>query len=88
MPPIAPGGQRFKCVFLIIRYPCTGCVKIPASPEEAAAGEPQGPGQAPSGALPNQPQQQAPSALQQLAAGLSSSGQPNLSANVTRRQPA
>jgi len=59
-----------------------------ASPEEAAAGEPQSPGQAPSGALPNQPQQQAPSALQQLAAGLSSSGQPNLSANVTRRQPA
>jgi len=59
-----------------------------ASPEEAAAGEPQGPGQAPSGALPSQPQQQAPSALQQLAAGLSSSGQPNLSANVTRRQPA
>ena len=63
-----------------------------ASPEEAAAGEAQGaPGQAPSGALPGMPPQQqpqAPSALQQLAAGLSSSGNPNLSANVTRRQPA
>ena len=61
----------------------------PISPEEAAAGEPPAPGvpgQAPAGALPQPPQ--APSALQQLAAGLSSSGQPNLSANVTRRQPA
>ena len=61
----------------------------PVSPEEAAAGEPPAPGvpgQAPAGALPQPPQ--APSALQQLAAGLSSSGQPNLSANVTRRQPA
>ena len=59
------------------------------SPEEQDAGAAQGaPGQSPSGALPNQPQQQAPSALQQLAAGLSSSGNPNLSANVTRKQPA
>ena len=61
----------------------------PISPEEAAAGEPPAPGvpgQAPAGALPQPPQ--APSALQQLAAGLSSSGQPNLSANVTRKQPA
>ena len=51
----------------------------PISPEEAAAGEPPAPGvpgQAPAGALPQPPQ--APSALQQLAAGLSSSGQPNL----------
>ena len=66
-----------------------------ASPEEADAGAAQGaPGQSPSGALPGgpqmpqPPQQQAPSALQQLAAGLSSSGTPNLSANVTRKQPA
>ena len=59
------------------------------SPEEQDAGAAQGaPGHSPSGALPNQPQQQAPSALQQLAAGLSSSGNPNLSANVTRKQPA
>jgi len=64
----------------------------PASPEGEAPGQPpaQGvPGQAPAGAAPGMPQQQqAPSALQQLAAGLSSSGRPNLSANVTRKQPA
>ena len=60
------------------------------SPAGAAPEEAQGaPGEAPSGAAPEMPQQQqAPSALQQLAAGLSSSGRPNLSANVTRKQPA
>jgi hypothetical protein len=63
----------------------------PASPEVAAAGEAQAPGQAPSGASPAMPPQGAPqggSALQNLLAGLSSSGQPQLSANVARRQPA
>ena len=60
------------------------------SPEDVNAGAaPSAPGQVPSGALPQAPQQQqAPSALQQLAAGLSSSGRPNLSAQVTRKQPA
>ena len=62
-----------------------------ASPEVAAAGEAQAPGQAPSGASPAMPPQGAPqggSALQNLLAGLSSSGQPQLSANVARRSPA
>ena len=62
-----------------------------ASPEVAAAGEEQAPGQAPSGASPAMPPQGAPqggSALQNLLAGLSSSGQPQLSANVARRSPA
>ena len=62
-----------------------------ASPEVAAADEAQAPGQAPSGASPAMPPQGAPqggSALQNLLAGLSSSGQPQLSANVARRSPA
>ena len=59
------------------------------SPQVAAPGEAQAPGQmAPGGAsiAPQQPQQG--SALQNLLAGLSSSGAPNLSASVARRQPA
>ena len=64
----------------------------PESPEVAAAGAaPQGaPGQAPAGVPMPQgaPQGGAqPSALQNLLAGLSSSGAPQLSANVARRQP-
>jgi len=64
----------------------------PKSPEVAAAGAaPQGaPGQAPAGVPMPQgaPQGGAqPSALQNLLAGLSSSGAPQLSANVARRQP-
>jgi len=71
----------------------------PVSPEEATAGEAQGaPGQVPSGVPSPQgaPQGGAPmpapqgggSALQNLLAGLSSSGQPALSASVSRRSPA
>ena len=68
----------------------------PVSPEEATAGEAQGaPGQVPSGAptpqgMPAAPQggAQGGSALQNLLAGLSSSGQPALSASVSRRSPA
>ena len=70
----------------------------PVSPEEATAGEaPGAPGQVPSGvpspqggAMPAAPQggAQGGSALQNLLAGLSSSGQPALSASVSRRSPA
>jgi hypothetical protein len=74
----------------------------PVSPEEATAGEAQGaPGQVPPGAptpqgapqggpMPAAPQggAQGGSALQNLLAGLSSSGQPALSASVSRRSPA
>jgi len=68
----------------------------PVSPEEATAGEAQGaPGQVPPGAptpqgMPAMPQGggQGGSALQNLLAGLSSSGQPALSASVSRRSPA
>jgi hypothetical protein len=74
----------------------------PVSPEEATAGEAQGaPGQVPPGApspqgapqggpMPAMPQggAQGGSALQNLLAGLSSSGQPALSASVSRRSPA
>jgi len=68
----------------------------PVSPEEATAGEAQGaPGQVPSGVptpqgMPAAPQggAQGGSALQNLLAGLSSSGQPALSASVSRRSPA
>ena len=66
------------------------------SPEVAAAGEVQGaPGQVPSGEPTGAPQGGAPmpaqgggSALQNLLAGLSSSGRPALSASVSRRSPA
>ena len=66
------------------------------SPEVAAAGEAQGaPGQVPSGEPTGAPQGGAPmptqgggSALQNLLAGLSSSGRPALSASVSRRSPA
>ena len=66
------------------------------SPEVAAAGEAQGaPGQVPSGEPTGAPQGSAPmpaqgggSALQNLLAGLSSSGRPALSASVSRRSPA
>ena len=66
------------------------------SPEVAAAGEAQGaPGQVPSGESTGAPQGGAPmpaqgggSALQNLLAGLSSSGRPALSASVSRRSPA
>ena len=65
------------------------------SPEVAAAGEAQAPGQAPTGE-PTPPQGGAPmpapqgggSALQNLLAGLSSSGSPQLAASVSRRSPA
>jgi hypothetical protein len=61
------------------------------SPQVAAPGEAQAPGeQAPSG-VPIPPQQQQGGqnmSLENLLAGLSSSGAPNLSANVARRQPA
>ena len=63
----------------------------PVSPEEATAGEAQAPGQVPSGAPTPQGMPAAPqggSALQNLLAGLSSSGQPALSASVSRRSPA
>ena len=69
----------------------------PVSPEEATAGEaPGAPGQVPPGApspqgMPAMPPQgggQGGSALQNLLAGLSSSGQPALSASVSRRSPA
>jgi len=67
----------------------------PVSPEEATAGEAEAPGQVPSGAptpqgMPAAPQggAQGGSALQNLLAGLSSSGQPALSASVSRRSPA
>ena len=74
----------------------------PVSPEEATAGEAQGaPGQVPPGAptpqgapqggpMPAAPQggAQGGSALQNLLAGLSSSGNPALSASVSRRSPA
>jgi hypothetical protein len=68
----------------------------PVSPEEATAGEaPGAPGQVPSGVptpqgMPAAPQggAQGGSALQNLLAGLSSSGQPALSASVSRRSPA
>ena len=74
----------------------------PVSPEEATAGEAQGaPGQVPPGAptpqgapqggpMPAAPQggAQGGSSLQNLLAGLSSSGQPALSASVSRRSPA
>lgn len=67
----------------------------PVSPEEATAGEAQAPGQVPPGApspqgMPAAPQggAQGGSALQNLLAGLSSSGQPALSASVSRRSPA
>jgi hypothetical protein len=75
----------------------------PVSPEEATAGEALGaPGQVPPGApspegapqggapMPAMPQggAQGGSALQNLLAGLSSSGQPALSASVSRRSPA
>ena len=74
----------------------------PVSPEEATAGEAQGaPGQVPPGVpspqgapqggpMPAAPQggAQGGSALQNLLAGLSSSGQPALSASVSRRSPA
>jgi hypothetical protein len=72
----------------------------PESPEVAAAGEaPEGaPGQAPAGVPTPQgaPQGGAPmpaqqggqaSSLQNLLAGLSSSGSPQLAASVSRRQP-
>jgi len=61
----------------------------PVSPEEAAAGEAQGaPGQAPSGApMPGGAPQGGGTALQSLLAGLSSSGSPQLSAGVARKQP-
>ena len=66
------------------------------SPEEAAAGEAQAPGQAPAGGAPQgqapgmpAPQQaQGPASLQNLLAGLSSSGSPQLAASVSRRSPA
>jgi hypothetical protein len=66
----------------------------PVSPEEATAGEAEAPGQVPSG-VPT-PQGGAPmpapqgggGALQNLLAGLSSSGQPSLAASVSRRSPA
>lgn len=61
------------------------------SPQVAAPGEAQAPGeQAPSGApIPPQQQQGGQNmSLENLLAGLSSSGAPNLSANVARRQPA
>ena len=57
----------------------------------AAPGEAQAPGQMAPAGVPTQaaPQQAGGgSALQSLLAGLSSSGQANLSANVARRQPA
>ena len=71
----------------------------PVSPEEATAGEAQGaPGQvppgvpspqgAPQGGMPMPAAPQGGSALQNLLAGLSSSGQPALSASVSRRSPA
>ena len=74
----------------------------PVSPEEATAGEaPGAPGQVPPGApspqgapqggpMPAAPQggAQGGSALQNLLAGLSSSGNPALSASVSRRSPA
>ena len=74
----------------------------PVSPEEATAGEAQGaPGQVPPGAptpqgapqggpMPAAPQggAQGGSSLQNLLAGLSSSGNPALSASVSRRSPA
>jgi hypothetical protein len=72
----------------------------PESPEGEAPGQPpaQGvPGQAPAGAAPAGPNApgamppqggQPPMSMQNLLAGLSSSGQPNLSANVARKQPA
>jgi hypothetical protein len=60
------------------------------SPAVAAPGEAQAPGQmAPAGGpMAPAPQQGGGSSLQNLLAGLSSSGQANLSANVARRQPA
>jgi len=64
------------------------------SPAVAAAGEAQAPGQAPAGE-PTAPQGAAPqgapqggSALQNLLAGISSSGAPQLAASVSRRSPA
>ena len=65
------------------------------SPEVAAAGEAQAPGQAPTGE-PTPPQGGAPmaapqgqgSSLQNLLAGISSSGAPQLAASVSRRSPA
>jgi hypothetical protein len=71
----------------------------PVSPEEATAGEaPGAPGQVPPGAPSPEgaPQGGAPmpapqgggGALQNLLAGLSSSGQPSLAASVSRRSPA
>jgi hypothetical protein len=63
----------------------------PESPEVAAAGmAPQGaPGQAPAGApMPQGGAAPQGSALQNLLAGLSSSGSPALSASVSRRSPA
>ena len=65
----------------------------PVSPEVAAAGEAQAPGQAPTGE-PTAPQGMPPapqgggSALQNLLAGISSSGSPQLAASVSRRSPA
>jgi hypothetical protein len=70
------------------------------SPEVAAAGEAGAPGQAPTGesipqesapqgGAPMPPQQGGqPSSLQNLLAGLSSSGAPQLAASVSRRSPA
>ena len=62
----------------------------PESPEVAAAGEaPMAPGQAPAGApMPQGGAAPQGSALQNLLAGLSSSGSPALSASVSRRSPA
>jgi hypothetical protein len=60
------------------------------SPEVAAAGEAQAPGQVPTGApiagAPSPQQGQQSTALQSLLAGLSGSGSPQLSAAVSRRQ--
>ena len=67
------------------------------SPEVAAAGEANAPGQAPTGesinapqggAMPPQGGQPQGSAIQNLLAGLSSSGAPQLAASVSRRSPA
>jgi hypothetical protein len=112
MASVIDGRQKGKSIEEVVAAAFAPKPQPQVSPEVAAAGEAQAPGQAPTGepTQPGQPGQLPPGlaatgrmqgvapgqegmapggrpALQTLLAGLSSSGQPNLSAGVLRRQP-
>ena len=97
MAAVIDGRQKGKPIEEVVAAAFAPKPQPQVSPGEATAGEAQAPGQVPSGApspqggpMPAAPQggAQGGSALQNLLAGLSSSGQPALSASVSRRSPA